>query len=121
MARACGRACVAQELLTQTDHIGSARAFWMKEGGGGSAEVDFIWNIDAQIIPVEVKNGNNSHLRSLHSFIDAAPVDIGVRVWSAPFSVDDVQTTIRKKSFRLINLPFYLTGSLEKIVRKVIS
>lgn len=112
---------VAQELLTQTDHIGSARAFWMKEGGGGSAEVDFIWNIDAQIIPVEVKNGNNSHLRSLHSFIDAAPVDIGVRVWSAPFSVDDVQTTIRKKSFRLINLPFYLTGSLEKIVRKVIS
>ena len=110
---------VAQELLTQNDNIGPCRAFWMKEGGGGSAEVDFIWTVDSQIIPIEVKSSNNSHLRSLHSFIDAAPVDVGVRVWSAPFSVDDVQTTIRKKPFRLINLPFYLIGSMEKIVRKI--
>ncbi len=109
---------VAQELLTQDDMPGKERAFWMKDGGGGSAEVDFIWTVDGQIIPIEVKNGTNSHLRSLHSFIDASPVDIGVRVWSGPFSVDDVQTTIRKKPFRLINLPFYLTGSFEQIVRK---
>ena len=112
---------VAQELLTQNDNIAPMRAFWMKDGGGGSAEVDFIWTVDAQIIPIEVKSGKSSHLRSLHSFIDASPVDVGVRVWSAPFSVDDVKTTIRKKPFRLINLPFYLTGSLEQIVRNTIN
>ena len=110
---------VAQELLTQNDDFGTERAFWMKEGGGGSAEVDFVWTVDAQLIPIEVKSGLNSHLRSLHSFVDAAPVNVGVRVWSGPFSVDDVQTTIKKKPFRLINLPFYLTGNLETIVRKL--
>lgn len=111
---------VAQELLTLNDQFGPSRGFWMKEGGGGSAEVDFVWTVDSCLIPIEVKTGTNSHLRSLHSFVDASPVSLAVRVWSGKFSIDDVQTTIKKKPFKLINLPFYLLGSLEKIVRQLL-
>ena len=50
--------------------------------------------------------------------MDASPIDVAVRVWSGPFSVDDVQTTIKHKKFRLINLPFYLVWNIENIVRK---
>ena len=109
---------VAQELLTLNYKISQRRQFWMKGGGGESAEVDFIWTVDSRLIPIEVKSGRNSHLRSIHSFIDLSPTDVAVRVWSGPLSVDDVQTTIKKKKFRLINLPFYLVGDMERIVRQ---
>ena len=109
---------VAQELLTLNYKISQRRQFWMKGGGGESAEVDFIWTVDSRLIPIEVKSGRNSHLRSIHSFIDLSPTDVAVRVWSGPLSVDDVQTTIKKKKFRLINLPFYLVGDMEQIVRQ---
>lgn len=108
---------VAQELLTLNNKVGQHRCFWVK--GKDAAEVDFVWTFRSMLFPVEVKNGHNSHLRSMHSFIDSAPVDVGVRVWSQPFSVDSVQTVIGKKPFNLINLPFYLIGSIEKILEKM--
>ncbi|MDE7102229.1 MAG: ATPase, partial [Bacteroidales bacterium] len=68
------------------------------------------------LIPIEVKSGNNAHLRSLHRFMDKAPHDIAVRFWAEPFSVDSV-TTPSGKSFRLFNLPYYYAGSLETLLR----
>lgn len=105
---------VAQELLTLNDKVSQQRQFWIK--GNGSAEVDFVLTFDSHLFPIEVKNGHNSHLRSIHSFIDQSPMDIGIRVWSGPYSVDEVQTTIGKKLFRLVNIPFYMIGNIEKII-----
>lgn len=105
---------VAQELLALNDKVSQRRQFWVK--GKGSAEVDFVLTHDSQLFPIEVKNGRNSHLRSLHAFMDLSPVDIGIRVWSGPYSVDDVETTTGRKKFRLVNLPFYMVGNIEKII-----
>ncbi|MBQ9671268.1 MAG: DUF4143 domain-containing protein [Prevotella sp.] len=105
---------VAQELLTLNTDINQTRTFWTRGKGTQGAEVDLLWVVDSELIPIEVKAGHNSHLRSLHSFMDDSPVS----VWSGPFSVDDVVTTNKRKPFRLINLPFYLVGNLEQIVRK---
>ena len=111
---------VAQELLTLNNKIGQRRQFWTKGNGGESAEVDFMWTVDSILIPIEVKAGRNSLLRSLHSFIDASSSSVALRVWSGPLSVDEVKTTIKKKPFKLINLPFYLVGNMETIIRKVL-
>ncbi len=45
--------------------------------------------------------------------MDKAPHDIAVRVWSQPFSVDEI-TTPKGKKFKLINAPFSNTYVLEK-------
>lgn len=108
---------VAQELLTLNDKVSQRRQFWVK--GNSSAEVDFVVTFDSHLFPIEVKSGRNSHLRSIHSFIDQSPINIGIRVWSGPYSVDDVQTTIGKKPFRLVNIPFYMIGNIEKIISKL--
>lgn len=108
---------VAQELLTLNDKVSQRRQFWVK--GNSFAEVDFVLTFDSHLFPIEVKSGRNSHLRSIHSFIDLSPIDIGIRVWSGPYSVDDVQTTIGKKPFRLVNIPFYMIGNIEKIISKL--
>lgn len=109
---------VAQELLTLTNHISQRRAFWTRGKGGDSAEVDFIWQVDSKVIPIEVKAGVDSHLRSLHSFVEHSSVDVAVRVWSGQFSVNNLSTIIDKKPFRLINLPFYMIGNLETILQR---
>jgi len=111
-----GEQIVAQELLTLNEKITQKRYFWSVGKGNDGAEVDLVWTIDSQLFPIEVKTGHNSHLRSLHSFMEKSPVDIGIRVWSGPLSVNDVETTIKKKPFRLLNLPFYMVCNIEKIV-----
>lgn len=111
---------VAQELLTLNDKISQRRAFWMRGNGGGSAEVDFVWQVDSMLVPIEVKSGINSHLRSLHSFIDHSHSNVAIRVWSGEYSVDDVTTVQGCKKFKLINLPFYMVGNLEYIVKTIV-
>ena len=96
----------AQALLTLDTNVDARRKFWVREKKGSSAEVDFVYEYDGMLIPVEVKSGHNAHLRSLHVYMDEAPHDIAIRVWSNPFSIDSVHTS-SGKAFRLINLPFY--------------
>ena len=50
--------------------------------------------------------------------MNEAPHDIAVRVWSGNFSIDKVQT-IEGKSFRLVNLPFYLLAALPEVLSKL--
>lgn len=109
---------VGQELLTLTSKVGQSRKFWTK--GKDVAELDFIYPYESKIIPIEVKNGHNSKLGSLHTFMDATNHDFAIRVWSQPFSVDDVITTNGRKPFRLVNLPFYLVQKQPMIIDKYI-
>jgi predicted AAA+ superfamily ATPase len=108
---------VAQELLAQETHVSATRKFWVRNKQGSDAEVDFVLQRNSQIIPIEVKSGHNSKLKSLHLFMNEAPHSIAVRVWSQPFSVDEI-TTQNGKKFKLLNVPFYYTGVLEEILKQ---
>lgn len=109
---------VAQELKALSAEVGVKRKYWMRAKRGSSSEVDFIYLYDGLVIPIEVKSGHNAHLKSLHQFMNEAPHDIAVRVWSGNFSIDKVQT-IEGKSFRLVNLPFYLLAALPEVLSKL--
>lgn len=107
----------AQELLTLDDRVGQHRSFWAKPNNG--AEVDFIFVHNSKLYPIEVKSGTNAHLRSLQVFMDSSGVNIAIRIWSKPYSVDKVKT-IHGKEFTLINLPFYLIGNLRSVLDAVV-
>lgn len=110
----------AQELIAHATSVNKHRQFWVREKTSSSAEVDFVIGYNGLVIPVEVKSGTNSKLKSLHLFMDEAPHDVAVRVWSNPLQVDTV-TTIRGKTFRLINVPFYYVCVLEKVLGKILN
>jgi len=110
---------VAQELLALDSRVSNHRNYWLRERANSESEIDFVLVYDSKVIPVEVKSGHGAKLRSLHIFMDGAPHDIAVRVWSQPFSVNTVQTYEGKK-FKLINIPFYYVGRIEKILDSVI-
>lgn len=106
---------VAQELLTLTDKVSQKRNFWVRGSSDSSAEVDFVWVQDSMVYPIEVKSGHNAHLRSLHSFLDRSAQSTGIRVWSQPYSEDAIRT-MGGKECRLLNVPFYMVGSLNRIL-----
>ena len=107
----------AQELLALEDRVGHHRSFWAKPNNG--AEVDFIFAHNSKLYPIEVKSGTNAHLRSLQVFMDSSDVNIAIRIWSKPYSIDKVKT-IHGKEFTLINLPFYLIGNLRSVLDAVV-
>jgi predicted AAA+ superfamily ATPase len=107
---------VAQELLSLDNCVSNQRCYWVKNKKNSDAEVDFVFQFDNKVIPIEVKSGHNSKLKSLHLFMEETPHNIAVRVWSQPFSINEVTTSSRKQ-FYLINLPFYYVCVLDKILK----
>ena len=115
---------VAQELRILLDRqYKEKQFFWVRDKKGTTAEIDFIWQTQSQIVPIEVKAGTNSHLRSLHSFVNTTnrPVT-AVRFWSGDYSVQDVTTPApENRPYRLINIPFYYIGQLKDILQRNIT
>lgn len=111
---------VGQELLTLNNDVNGRRHFWMREDTHASAEVDYVYQYEDIFIPIEVKLGSNAHLRSLHRCVEEGNLSFAVRVWSEPLSVNDVTTIVGKKAFRLLNVPFYMVGMLDVLIKKYI-
>ena len=97
--------------------MGRKNNFWVRNKRGSTAEVDFVYVWNGIVFPVEVKSGHNAHLKSLHQFMLDANHDLAVRIWSGKYSLDIVQT-LDGKSFKLINLPFYMIAALPHIIAK---
>ena len=112
---------VAQELRVVLDrNYRNEQYFWVRDKKGSNAEVDFVWQYQSAIIPIEVKSGTNAHLRSLHSFMSQpdAP-DVAIRIWPGEFGIDEVVSPTGHP-FRLINIPFYYVGVLDKVLESVV-
>lgn len=115
---------VAQELrILLDDEFKDKQYYWVRNKQGTTAELDFIWQYNAQIIPIEVKSGTNSHLRSLHSFVNNSNnVVTAIRFWNGDFFVQDATTPAPyNKPYRLINIPFYYISQLKEILRENIA
>ena len=106
---------VGQELLSGNSHFPTQRNFWVRNAYGSDAEIDFIIQHESMIIPVEVKSGHNSKLRSLHLFMDTVEHQTAIRIWSGKFKIDKA-TTPNGKTFTLYNIPFYYAGIIELLL-----
>jgi len=115
---------VAQELRILLDKNYKEKQFyWVRDKKGTNAEIDFVWQTSTQIIPIEVKAGTNSHLRSLHSYVNSASHHVtAVRFWSGEFSIQDITTPAPdNRPYRLVNIPFYYIGQLQDILKQALS
>jgi len=112
---------VAQELRILLDrNYKEHQYYWVRDKKGTNSEIDFVWQTANQIIPIEVKAGTNSHLRSLHSFVNNASHYVtAIRFWSGEYFVQDAKTPAPdNKPYRLINVPFYYVGQLQEILQQ---
>lgn len=103
---------VGQELLGSSFAFGVKRMFWVRDARNSQAEVDFVYKYKSHLIPVEVKTGDNSKLRSLHQYMDESQEDIALRLWNGPLTSDLIRLPSGKQ-YTLYNMPFYYAGQLE--------
>ena len=97
---------VGQELLAYSDPREKAQLYyWQRHERGSSAEVDYLTNIQGQVIPIEVKSGTGSSLKSLQLFLNThSKSPYGVRFSTHDFSVHE----------KLHSYPLYAISKLRK-------
>lgn len=54
--------------------------YWQRDKRGSNAEVDYLLQIDAQTIPIEVKSGTQGKMQSLRLFMKEKKIPSGVRI-----------------------------------------
>ncbi len=104
---------VGQELLAAKSNVLYGLHFWVREKKTSTAELDYLFQFNNQLIPIEVKSGATGKLKSLHLFMDNATHDLAIRLYAGKFQIDHVQSSTGK-DYRLLNLPYYLVSQLDK-------
>lgn len=64
--------------------------FWKREEAGAQAEIDYLYEYQGKVLPIEVKSGHGSTLRSLHQFLQTHPkAPRGIRFWSENYLLSE--------------------------------
>ena len=106
---------VGQEIISHNDSVLAQRNFWVRDAKNSQAELDFAVQTECQIVPIEVKSGHNSKIKSMHLFMETSKHDFAIRFWNNPMQKDIVELPNGKK-YSLLNLPFYYAELLDKIL-----
>lgn len=104
---------IGQELLAFQYNALSALHFWVREKKESTAEVDYLFQFDRLIIPIEVKSGKEGTLKSLHSYMDIAPHNVAIRFYAGALHISDAITR-NGKQYKILNLPYFLGSQIEK-------
>ncbi len=82
-------AFVGQELLAYASPYSKSELyFWKRESKGALAEIDYVCDFRGTVLPIEVKSGHGSTLRSMHQFLEEHPkFSPGLRFWSESYSM----------------------------------
>ena len=103
-------AFVGQEILAYSLPIAkSSLYYWQRESRGSQAELDYLYQRGSDIIPIEVKSGGGTSLKSLHLFLQERPhTPYGVRVSTHNYSHHE----------QIHSLPIYATLSLASLEQR---
>ncbi|HPT40683.1 MAG TPA: AAA family ATPase [Candidatus Paceibacterota bacterium] len=112
-----------QELL----HLQPAYAepelfYWLREEKNADAEVDFLFQKNNTIYPIEIKSGRTGSLKSMHVYLFEKKLTTGIRFNADYPSIGTFNARVRAGSksgelnFTLISLPLYLISQLPRII-----
>lgn len=97
--------------------------YWHREVRGAEAEIDYVIQQGAAVIPVEVKAGATGTLRSLHMFMAERGFPLAVRFNAAEPSATMVAAATRSgpSRYELMSLPLYSVEMLPRLVAEALS
>ena len=105
---------VGQNILAMFSSQYPKLYYWSKDRLEGSAEVDFCFLAEGNVVGVEVKSGKSGKLKSLFSFAQSVKNHRLVRIYSGMFKREKVKH--KEKSFDMLSLPFYLCPRIMEFV-----
>ena len=111
--------------------------YYVREQRGSEAEIDYLIQHEASVIPIEVKSGAAGRLKSLHQFMSERNFKKAVRINSEKPVISniitktaagggargftgsdssDVDTSGGAAEYSLISIPFYLTEEVHRFI-----
>lgn len=93
--------------------------YYIRESRGSEAEIDYLIQHVANIIPIEVKSGATGSLKSLHQFMAERNFKTSVRINSEKPTITKVNvktSTGNMAKYSLISIPFYLTEEIDRFI-----
>ena len=114
---------VGQELRLLASDLGDEPTlyYWQRDGGR-PGEIDYLLQIAARIVPVEVKAGAAGAMKSLHQFMFDKQLDVAVRFDRNPPRLSEVSVKTTQGDsvlYRLVSLPHYLVWRLPEILADI--
>ena len=101
---------VGQELIAYQDPYAQPTLYyWSREQRGSSAEVDYLINIDNNIVPIEVKAGKTGNLKSLKIIMQEKNLPFGIRVSAKELSLQD----------NIVSIPFYMISEIPRLYKEL--
>jgi len=69
-----------------------------------------------------VKSGIRGTIKSLHSYVIKKQADLAIRISSSKPSIHELtaKVNMQAKTFKLVNIPFYMINNLEGIINEAI-
>jgi uncharacterized protein len=95
---------IGQEMMAYSSpNMRNSLFYWHREARGSEAEIDYLSIIKGEIIPIEVKAGKGSTLKSLHSFLSSHP--------KSPYGIK-ISLADRSKFEKILSIPLYAAFEL---------
>ncbi|MCD4676372.1 MAG: DUF4143 domain-containing protein [Desulfobacula sp.] len=96
---------VGQELLAyQNPYSKPSLYYWARDAKNSSAELDYLFQKNTAIIPIEVKSGSVGRLKSLFMFLDKYKSNCGLKISQARYL----------EKGKILCLPLYAIESFSK-------
>ena len=91
---------------------------WSREKSQSNAEIDYLFQFNNQVLPIEVKSGKTGTLKSLHLFMEQKTLKQAVRFSTNKPIVEKVAPSLSKSDYGydLITLPLYLVEETERLL-----
>ena len=105
-------------MLAYGDPIAKSHLFyWRRSERNSQAEVDYLIQMQENVVPIEVKSGEGSTLRSMHLFLEGRPsVQYGIR-----FSIQNYSTYEKIRSYPLYTVARLFFDAHETIREALLS
>lgn len=117
---------IGQELLTLAPPYMDATLFyWTREERNANAELDYVFQWNNSLCPIEVKAGKTGSLKSLHVYLFEKRLNTGIRFNLDQPSIGTFQTKVRagKKQgeieFQLLSLPLYMCFQFPRLINEL--
>lgn len=112
-----------QELLTVLTSFDDPHLYyWAREEKNANAEVDFLFQHNNLVYPIEVKAGKTGTLKSMHVYLFEKKLKTGIRLNTDTPSIGEFKTKVRSGAtnseitFQLLSLPLYMTNQLPRLL-----
>lgn len=102
---------VGQELMAYGEPFRKTKLFfWEREKKGSEAEVDYLFPYKSFIIPIEVKAGKGSRIRSMRQFMEEKKSPLGIRISQNALSFEK----------NILSLPLYMIGEIPRLLETLL-